>query len=57
MAADTGTGGLVASWALSLGPEVSRFGWSLTVVLMGYYGIGFHHSASEGRDGRSDWPA
>jgi hypothetical protein len=49
----TSDGGLVASWALSW-PEQSSVGVS-PVVLMAYYGIGFHHPHLRGAT-VGDWP-
>jgi hypothetical protein len=49
----TTDGGLVASWALSW-PEQSSVGVS-PVVLMAYYGIGFHHPHLRGAT-VGDWP-
>src|SRR5258708_4701177 len=49
----TPDGSLVASWALSW-PEQSSAGIS-PVVLMAYYGIGFHHPHLRGATG-GDWP-
>jgi hypothetical protein len=49
----TPDGGLVASWALSW-PEQRSAGVS-PVVLMGYYGIGFHHPHLRGAT-VGDWP-
>jgi hypothetical protein len=46
-------GGLVASWALGW-PEQHAAGVS-PVVLMGYYGIGFHHPHLRGST-VGDWP-
>jgi hypothetical protein len=49
----TTDGGLVASWALGW-PEQRSAGVS-PVVLMGYYGIGFHHPHLRGAT-VGDWP-
>ncbi|MCW2629201.1 hypothetical protein [Mycobacterium sp.] len=49
----TPDGGLVASWALSW-PE-QRSGGVSPVVLMAYYGIGFHHPHLRGAT-VGDWP-
>jgi hypothetical protein len=49
----TPDGGVVASWALSW-PEQRAAGVS-PVVLMGYYGIGFHHPHLRGA-AVGDWP-
>jgi len=49
----TPDGGLVASWSLSW-PEQGSAGVS-PVVLMGYYGIGFHHPHLRGAT-VGDWP-
>jgi hypothetical protein len=49
----TPDGGLVASWALSW-PEQNSVGVS-PVVLMAYYGIGFHHPHLRGAT-VGDWP-